>query len=235
MEAFRRWYSGGSLYDIPEQSVIDTITHAFKGDSLTRIGTAFHRICQYGGDAPAETAEAGEREFTYYGKPKREAVPAGRVLEVDGHRIVFDGLQAAEAVRYHDSMPGAFHEVREYGEIEGYMITGCADVIDGTTVRDIKTKYSFGYSDSDYTDSMQWRLYLHLFGADVFRYDIFVFDGYNEARHGEDVRGLPLTRVTPPIECGRYAAMEDDIRRTLREMRAWLEYRGLTGFLKKTE
>ncbi len=145
VEAFRRWFFGNASY-ITEQSVIDNITHEFSGNNLTRIGTAFHRICQFGNSVPMERVDAGERKFTYYNKPKSEPVPNGIQLNVDGHNVVFDG--------------------------------------------------------------------------------------YSDAKHIEDVRGLELKRITPPITCRRYAAMEDDICYVLREMYAWLQYRDLLRYLK---
>lgn len=231
VEAFRRWYFGNASF-ITEQSVIDSITCEFTGNNLTRIGTAFHRICQFGNSVPTERVEAGTRKFTYYGKPKSEPVPNGQKLMVDNHPVVFDDNQVAQAVSYHDEMPLAFHEIREYKEFGKLTVTGCADVIDGNVIRDIKTKYSMSYSDTDYTDSEQWRLYLSLFEADTFMYDIFVFNGYSDTKHIEDVRGLELKRITPPISCRRYAAMEDDIAYVLNEMYAWLKYRNLLEHLK---
>lgn len=234
VEAFRRWFFGNASF-ITEQSVIDSITHEFTGNNLTRIGTAFHRICQFGNSVPTESVDAGTRKFTYYNKPQTEPVPNGLKLEVDGHSIVFDDKQVSQAVSYHDSMPLAFHEIREYKEFGKLTVTGCADVIDGNIIRDIKTKYSLSYCDTDYTDSEQWRLYLSLFEADTFIYDIFVFDGYSDTKHIEDVRGLELKRITPPITCRRYACMEDDILNVLREMYAWLQYRDLLRYLNKSE
>lgn len=50
IEAFRRYFyqSEHDNYEIPEQSVIDSITGAFQGNEMTRIGTAFHAVVQTG-------------------------------------------------------------------------------------------------------------------------------------------------------------------------------------------
>lgn len=87
IEAFRRYFyqSEHDNYEIPEQSVIDSITGAFQGNEMTRIGTAFHALVQTGCQ-PCSLAPAGSRSFTYYGKEKQEPVPEGRTFPVDAMR-----------------------------------------------------------------------------------------------------------------------------------------------------
>ena len=58
---------------------------------------------------------------------------------------------------------------------------GVLDIIDGFTIRDIKTKYSEP-NDSDYINSAQWKFYMEMFGADTFHFDLFVFDGYKKEK-----------------------------------------------------
>lgn len=43
---------------------------------------------------------------------------------------------------YRNEHPDAFHEIRIYKDFGDAVITGCADMIDGIEIRDIKTKYS---------------------------------------------------------------------------------------------
>ena len=103
-------------------------------------------------------------------------------------------------------------------------------MIDGVEIRDIKTKYS-APSDKEYIDSCQWRYYLDIFGADVFHFDLFVFNGYNKDKHGYDVSSLELTRHTPPITCYRYPEMESDNILLLNQFLDWVEARNLTKYL----
>lgn len=227
IEAFRRWteQSDYDNFEITEQSVIDSITGAFAGNDLTRIGTAFHSIVETG--APqCRRVEAGLRNNDPTGG---DPVPCGREFTIDGHAVTLDVEQCRAALAYRAEHPEAYHECRVYCDFGEATVTGCADMIDGTELRDIKTKFS-APRDSAYTDSCQWRFYLQMFGADTLHFDLFVFGGYNAAKHGADVRGLPLTR-REPITCHRYAAMEQDNARLLARFMEWARYRNLTECL----
>lgn len=206
LEKFRRYITEQSDYDT-EESVIDAITGEFKGNEYTFIGTAFHRIVE--GD--------------YSGVEKIEG---GRIFNIDGNKVAYDISQCKVAMSYAESMPDAFHEIREYQEIQGVMITGCVDIIDGFTIRDIKTKYS-PINDTDYIDSCQWRFYLNLFGADTFMFDLFEFVGYKKDKHGLDVRGLEIRQYSPPITCYRYNGMDQDNENLVKEFVEWAKLKGL--------
>lgn len=233
IEAFRKYIeqSDYANYEITEQSVIDSITGEFKGNEYTRIGTAFHRIVEEG-TSQCEKIPSGERTFLYYGKEQKEPVPSGRSFDVEGYKVLMDVPQCKTALAYRNEYPDAFHEIRLYKDFGNAMITGCADMIDGVEIRDIKTKYS-SPTDTDYTNSCQWRFYLQLFNADVFHFDLFVFEGYDKDKHGYDVRGLPLKRYEPSITCYRYDGMEQDNMNLLNSFLEWAEHRGLTKFLMK--
>ena len=233
IEAFRKYIeqSDYANYEITEQSVIDSITGEFKGNEYTRIGTAFHRIVEEG-SPQCEKIPSGERTFLYYGKEQKEPVPSGRSFDVEGYKVLMDVPQCKTALAYRNEYPDAFHEIRLYKDFGNAMITGCADMIDGVEIRDIKTKYS-SPTDTDYTNSCQWRFYLQLFNADVFHFDLFVFEGYDKDKHGYDVRGLPLKRYEPSITCYRYDGMEQDNMNLLNSFLEWAEHRGLTKFLMK--
>lgn len=233
IEAFRKYIeqSDYANYEITEQSVIDSITGEFKGNEYTRIGTAFHRIVEEG-TPQCEKIPSGERTFLYYGKERKKPVPSGRSFDVEGYKVLMDVPQCKTALAYRNEYPDAFHEIRLYKDFGNAMITGCADMIDGVEIRDIKTKYS-SPTDTDYTNSCQWRFYLQLFNADVFHFDLFVFEGYDKDKHGYDVRGLPLKRYEPSITCYRYDGMEQDNMNLLNSFLEWAEHRGLTKFLMK--
>ena len=233
IEVFRKYIeqSDYANYEITEQSVIDSITGEFKGNEYTRIGTAFHRIVEEG-TPQCEKIPSGERTFLYYGKEQKEPVPSGRLFDVEGYKVLMDVPQCKTALAYRNEYPDAFHEIRLYKDFGNAMITGCADMIDGVEIRDIKTKYS-SPTDTDYINSCQWRFYLQLFNADVFHFDLFVFEGYDKDKHGYDVRGLPLKRYEPSITCYRYDGMEQDNMNLLNSFLEWAEHRGLTKFLMK--
>lgn len=148
LEKFRRFIVEHSEYDT-EQSVIDTLTGDFKGNEYTRIGTAFHKIVE--GDT------AGCKKIA-----RTETELPGREFDIDGFPVKLDINQCKVAVAYRDRFPNAFHEIREYMDFGDIVVTGCADIINGFEIRDIKTKYS-PIKDEDYVDSCQWRFYMELF------------------------------------------------------------------------
>lgn len=213
LEAFRRYLANGEhdYYEITEQSVIDTLSGEFTGNEYTRVGTAFHSIIETGEPHCADPTE-------------------GCVIDVDDHGVRFNAQQLQVALDYRNEHPGAFHEVRRYKDYGRAIVTGCADMIDGIELRDIKTKYSTP-SDKDYIDSCQWRYYLDIFNANVFHFDLFIFEGYKLDKHGYDVRGLELKRHTPPITCYRYPNMEADNIALLNTFMDWAESRDLLHFL----
>ena len=116
---------------------------------------------------------------------------------------------------------------------EDYCITGCADILNGLHIRDIKTKYSY-ISDEDYINSFQWRMYLQLFNADKFTFDLFLFNGYKKDKNGLDVRGIPIVKHDP-IECLRYKDMERDNIQLISEFVRWAKSRGVYNLFPEYE
>ncbi len=235
IEAYRRYMeqTDTDLYEITEQSVIDNITGVFGGNEYTRIGSAFHAIVETG-QQPCALAPAGYRDFTYYGKPAQEPVPEGRTFGIDDCKVTLDMEQIRVALDYRYEHIDAFHEVRKYKDFGRAVVTGCADVIDGVQLRDIKTKFSQP-QDKQYYDTCQWRYYMELFGADTFDFDLFVFDGYKADKHGYDVRGLKLAPYRPSIRVYRYDGMEQDNINLLDSFLDWCEARELMQYLYRTK
>lgn len=228
LESFRKFLQGDEDKDrfvVTEQDVIDGITGTFVGNNYTFIGSAFHRIVE-GNTANVEKVGEGTRTYLYYGKEVEEPVPAGRKFDIDGNPVILDVAQCKVALAYKNQYPDAFHEIREYMDMGDIVITGCADMIDGFEIRDIKTKYSQP-NDKDYIDSAQWKFYLEMFGADTFHFDLFQFMDYNKDKHGTDVRGLELKRYEPPITCYYYNGMIDDNRYLLKEFINWAKTIGV--------
>lgn len=232
IESFRKFLDGDEDKDrfvVTEQDVIDSLTGVFTGNNYTYIGSAFHKIVEGDTDG-VEKVEAGFRTYLYYGKEVQEAVPVGRKFNIDGNPVCLDVAQCKVALNYKNEYPDAFHEIREYMDMDDLVITGCADMIDGFEIRDIKTKYSQP-NDKDYVDSAQWRFYLEMFGAETFHFDIFQFIGYDKEKHGTDVRGLELVRYNPPITCHYYRTMEQDNRYLIDEFVRWAKSRGVYDLL----
>lgn len=224
LEKFRRWISDKYEYET-EQGVIDSITGEFKGNAYTWIGTAFHSIVETG-KHKTEKVDAGERTYIYYGKEQKESVPCGRKFNIDGNDVILDIPQCKVALEYRNEHPHALHEVREFMDFGEVIVTGQADMIDGLEIRDIKTKYSYP-SDIDYIDSAQSHIYMQMFGADTFHYDLFIFEDYKIEKHGTDVRGINLMRYDPPITVCRYNGMEEDNLRLIGEFVDWAKHKNV--------
>lgn len=93
-------------------------------------------------------------------------------------------------------------ELRAYGKYGQLIVTGQVDCMDGLRIEDHKTTASF--RPDGYLEGCQWRFYLDIFGADVFRWNVF------------EITAVPRTdktyRVKPPhfLEQCRYPGLHDD-------------------------
>jgi hypothetical protein len=120
------------------------------------------------------------------------------------------GELTAEGYTFHfpDDCSIALPSVRElrcgqhYGDL---WVSGQVDALYGKRVEDHKTT---GYFNADtYLEGCQWRFYLDIFGADVFRWNVFQVT---------PVRGKAKTyTVAPPqlLEQVRYPGLHDDCMR----------------------
>jgi hypothetical protein len=87
-----------------------------------------------------------------------------------------------------------------------------ADGIDGKTIHD--QKLSERYDVERYLDSLQWKSYLQVFGADTFVYDVFV-GSYD--KRADDV----LIREYHSISFSRYPGLARDVELAVVEL-AWV-------------
>lgn len=96
----------------------------------------------------------------------------------------------------------AIRELRCFGQYGPLRVTGQVDALYGKRVEDHKTT---AYFNADgYLEGCQWRFYLDLFGADVFRWNVFEI---------KPVKGKERTyEVSPPqtLEQYRYPGLHDD-------------------------
>lgn len=93
-------------------------------------------------------------------------------------------------------------ELRCYGDFGPLRVTGQVDALYGKRVEDHKTTAYF--NGDGYLEGCQWRFYLDLFAADVFRWNVFEI---------KPVRGKEMTyEVSPPqtLEQYRYPGLHDD-------------------------
>src|SRR5687768_9998987 len=124
-----------------------------------------------------------------------ELAEPGEYAQLHAHGYTFlmpDAVLALPSVR----------ELRCFGSYGPLRVTGQVDCLYGTRVEDHKTT---AYFNADgYLEGCQWRFYLDIFGADVFRWNVFEI---------KPVRGEEKTyTVGEPhtLEQFRYPGLHDD-------------------------
>jgi hypothetical protein len=156
------------------------------------------------GQTPASAAmEAG----TAFHKAL-ECAPTGltvNVMESNGHRFTFAGDFTVE-------LP-AIREVRASKtwivDGEPVCISGQLDAIHGKRVEDHKTTGRF--DPERYLDGYQWRLYLAIFGAETFRWNVFEISEQDDPMHWE-------VFAQHRLEQYRYPGMEKDCERLVQDL-----------------
>lgn len=153
---------------------IDKLLHGFEPSPAMRAGTAFHKAL--------ELAEPGI---------------TGPELHSEGHVFTFRG-----------DFEVRLSVIRELRASKTYMvdgqpivISGQVDGIEGLRIDDHKTTSRF---DPDrYLTGYQWRLYLDIFGASIFRWNVFELSE-------QDLPGLYEVRDQHTLEQYRYPALGAD-------------------------
>lgn len=197
----------------PESELIETLRRGQWTDGPANwqmnAGTAWHAIL-------ANPIRTQQIEFGCDGVPYT-------VHESGGFR--FSGPDVQAALRHVG--PG-LHEVPagRTWDIDGRQVrvTGTADHVRGLVVQDHKTKFSTPDA-RDYEASLQWRFYLLLQEAVVFRFNLFDF-------RDPDDTGLCELKEIVSFRFWPYVGMEADCRFWLREFLAWADDRGLLGLLE---
>ena len=217
MEKFRRFICGTSPYDT-EESLLETLSGAFKGNEYTAIGTAFHSVVENG------VAGLQSQNGIY------DIEAEGRVVRLNKNHVEIAGA-------YRAGLKGASFEVKIGKDYDTPFfpihVSGRTDIIHGLEVRDTKTKYSTPKMQ-DYCDSYQWRYYLDILQADTFYFDVFYFEKYKKEEHGTDVSSLILTPYEP-IECIRYAQLEYDTQQLVSDFCEYITFRNYHHLLKLKE
>lgn len=122
-------------------------------------------------------------------------------IEQDGFRFAFTGDLSIELAPIREVRASKTYMV----DGKPIMISGQLDQIVGRRIEDHKTTARF--DPERYMDGYQWRLYLEIFGADVFRWNIFEL-----ADQGQDDDGTLLYEVRSQhrLEQHRYPALGED-------------------------
>jgi hypothetical protein len=129
------------------------------------------------------------------------------VMEADGYRfnITADAEIDMPAIR-------EMKETREY-LIDGVRITlvGKVDAVHGRRIDD--HKFTGRYDPERFMASMQWRVYLEVFGADEFRWNIFEGRPLNDA---PDCRDYTIHTIHQ-LRMHRYPGITNDVKAALRQ------------------
>lgn len=139
---------------------------------------------------PTEAMLAG----TAFHKALEDAQP-GEYAQLHAHGYTFllpDAELALPDVR----------ELRMFGQYGPLRVTGQVDCLDGKRVEDHKTTSTF--RPDGYLEGCQWRFYLDLFNADVFRWNVFEITPVKDREKTYQVKPPQL------LEQCRYPGMRDD-------------------------
>ncbi len=209
LEAFRRIMQT----DFADQA---ELVQALKGTPvppnwMMDAGTAFHAVladpekhreCYFGSDGePFDLFESGDYTFS------TDAVATA--LDVVG-----DGVCEVPGSKVYQTLHGPI------------LITGTCDRIAGKCIRDAKAKFTTPHA-GDYEQSIQWRLYLDLFGADCFTYDLFAFSQPKD--------GFCALRDIVSFKLWRYPSLEQDCERWVRAFVDWADIRNLLKHMQSRE
>ena len=170
--------------DASVAELIEKITGAFVPSPAMLAGTAFHKLLE---DAP-NGLEVNEAESM-------------------GHRFIFPVDLHIEVTPIRELRASKTFMV----DGEPITITGQVDAIDGLRIEDHKTTSYF--NPDRYLQGFQWRLYLSIFGASLFRWNVFEVSQIESAGNSEGFDApAPEYEVRSQhrLEQYRYPAMEAD-------------------------
>lgn len=210
LEKFRRYMKEVSPYDT-EGALIETLSGTFIGNDKTKVGGAFHKLIE--GDYTAE----------------------GNMFLADN--ILFTQEQADVAFQFRKDHPAMIQEVPLYKVYETsfgpIQISGRVDGLEGLVIHDHKCKFR-NVKWEEYTDSIQWKVYLDIMDTDVFSYNVFEVKGFDQLPTstplvlGQDVIFIPHESMP----CLRYDTMHNDVVGLLNDFLSYIRNRNLFHYLK---
>ena len=195
LETYRYWKA-------KEESTLDDLLTDLRGVSMPTMqmsaGQAFHSLLENlseGRDVVIERAEDEHgREWNFFIHADCE-LPAPVCRELKMEHVI--------ETRYGPvTLVGKIDCIDPHGKVHDY-------------------KLSERWDAEKYLDSLQWRAYLVMFGADSFVYDVFV------GKYGETAEGQGCVDISEhhPLEMCSYAGMEEDVMRAVDELAAiFVEY-----------
>lgn len=171
--------------DLGEAWLLTRLRHEDETTPAQAAGTALHRALELAHEGEADELAVGDYLFRF---PADAVVVCPAIRERRGaRRYMVDG--------------------------QPIVISGQVDGLDGVTIYDHKSTARLDLER--YLEGYQWRLYLHIFGAARFVWQVFVLapGGHvpeGEAEYWEDGRRVYVVREVHQLEQHRYPAMEAD-------------------------
>lgn len=163
---------------------------AFRRWSLDEDQTAEDLVRWLTTDNPSEAMLAG----TAFHQALEDAEPGEYAkLEANGYVFILPDIELA--------LPNV-RELRAYRKYGPITVTGQVDALHGKRIEDHKTAASF--RPDGYLEGCQWRFYLDLFGADVFRWNVFEIKPVMGHAKTYEVRGMHT------LEQFRYPGLHED-------------------------
>ena len=137
-----------------------------------------------------------------------ETIPSGEFdsFQQDGHTFVFDCSV--------DVALPQISEIRTSKQYGNLTVTGKCDGLSGLTISDYKLIIGHAIDGEQYMESYQWRYYLDLFEANIFRY--IVFEAREMEGESPDSSYYKITDVHTLLQY-RYPGLRDDCERLAKE------------------
>jgi hypothetical protein len=185
----------------PEQSVVDQIRGvAVEMPWIVNAGKAWHKVLETAAWNGKPTVTIGEYVFS-------------QMDVANARAYIGEGVWELKQTKTVDTAFGPATLVAQTDHLRGRMIT------------DVKTKFS-AVDERDYEQSLQWKLYLYIHDATVFRY---VLCSFNDPK--ED--GILELREISQFRFWPYVGMEKDCMEWVSQFLEWVESRGLMKYLDR--
>lgn len=203
LETFR--YYQNSEYATYE-SLVESLRGTKEPNDAMKFGTAVHKLLEIQATTPHEAG----------------------IVEIDGMSFEVGSVVAGLAFAGEPFVTEVPNHKTFTVRGEEVLLRCKADAVYGRCVVDYKITQS-SISDTKlqgYQDSMQWRAYLDVFGADTFGYVV---------QQWKQRDGVYVMEDLQTVSCSRYAGLEDDVRRAVNELYIFCHDHGIADVLYKED
>ena len=161
-------------------------------------------------------------------KPTRE-MEVGTAFHAAMAGLPYQGctFNAGDIERARKHVGPGVSEVKTTLDLGDVRLVGMADLVWGNFVHDYKCKFTGAPDARDYELSLQWRMYLWMFGATRFTYDCFSFAS---PKPNTDLYTL---KEIISFTFWAYPELERDCTAWVRRFVDWAQVKGLLGYLER--